>query len=211
MNKNAFISFPSFETDRLIVRPFETSDFNDYVSWHGCADIIYHSEGLYDFKSDNQQGFERFFGQTVPRMFQTKESAIWCIAEKSTNKSIGLIEVCKYDNYANNAQIHYRLSQSERCKGYMTEAVKCILGWCFNAVDLNRVFTFVHEENVPSSRVLLKCGFTHEGTMRQSDANRYTKNGEEIKETKKDSRFVSEKKYRNVCIYAILKDEYMSE
>ena len=211
MNKNAFISFPSFETERLIIRPFEKSDFNDYVSWHDCADIIYHVEGLYDFKADNQQGFEKFFLQRVPRMFKTKESAIWCVAEKNTNKNIGLIEVCKYDNYANNAQIHYRLSQAERRKGYITEAVKCILKWCFDIVDLHRIYTFVTEENVPSSKVLLKCGFVLEGIMRQSSVNKYTKNGEKIKETKKDSRFISEKEYKNICIYAILKDEYKPE
>ena len=208
MNKKAFDYFPSFETERLIIRPFVKSDFNDYVSWHDYADIIYYSEGLYDFKADNQQGFEKFFLQRVPRMFKTKVSAIWCIAEKSTNKNIGLIEVCKYDNYANNAQIHYRLSQEERCKGYMTEAIKCILKWCFNIVDLNRIYTFVTEENEPSKKVLLKCGFILEGVMKQASANKYTKNGEEIKETKKDNRYIFEKEYKNVCIYAILKDEH---
>jgi len=40
--------------------------------------------------------------------------------------------------------------------------------------------------------------------MRQSSANRYIKTGEEIKDTKKDSQFLSEKEYKNDCKYAIL-------
>jgi len=92
----------------------------------------------------------------------------------------------------------------------MTEAVKCMLDWCFNIADLNRVYTFVSDNNEASSKVLLKCGFTFEGILRQASANKYTKNGEEIKDTKKDSRFIGEKEYGNDCIYAILRDEYLS-
>lgn len=211
MNKSAFTSFPNFETDQLTIRPFEISDFNDYVSWHDCADIIYRMEGLYNIKVDNQKEFDRFFLYIVPRMFKTKFSGIWCIAKKNTNKNIGLIEVCRFDSYTNVAQIHYCISEVERRKGYMTEAVTCMLDWCFNIVKLNRISTMVTEDNTASSKVLLKCGFKLEGIMRQASVNRYTKNGEEIKETKKDSRFISEKEYRNLCIYAILKNEYKSE
>lgn len=210
MNKKVFDSFPSFETERLVIRPFENSDFHDYVNWHDCNDIIYYNEGLYAFKSDNQQGFEKFFLQTVPRMYKTKESGIWCIAEKTSNKNIGLIEVCKYDSYSNNAQIHYCISQKERRKGYMTEAVNCLLEWAFSGVELNRIYTYVSAENTASARVLEKCGFMREGVMRQSSINRYTKSGEEIKETKKDSRFVAEKRYGDNCIYAILREEYIN-
>ncbi len=208
MNKDALKKLPSFETARLIIRPFKETDFNDFVKWHNYGDIIYYSEGLYNFKEENEEEFIKFFIKRVPRMFETKESGIWCIAEKNSGINIGLIEVCKYDSYADTAQIHYSLSKEERKKGYMTEAVKCMIDWAFNMVELNRIYTYVLEENVASAEVLKRCGFQLEGIMRQSNANRYTKNGEEIKNTKADSRFIDQKKYRNDCIYALLKEEY---
>lgn len=210
MNKSAFDIFPNFETERLNIRPFTKEDFDDFVNWHDCADIIYYNAGLYGFKKDNIEGFQRFFLQVVPRMFKTKESGIWCVAEKSSDINIGLIEVCKYDAYSNTAQIHYCMSQAERCKGYMTEAVKCMLEWAFSEVDLNRIYTYVLKENGASARVLEKCGFTLEGVMRKSSANEFTRSGERIKETKKDSRFASEKEYRDNCIYGLLRDEYFN-
>jgi len=206
MNKNVFKEFPTFVTERLIIRPFTQSDFKNYVIWHNVNDIIYHHGGLYNFNQESD--FNKFFLQRVPRMYQAKVSGIWCIAKKITDVTIGLIEVCKYDSYANTAQIHYCMAEEERCKGYMTEAIGCMLKWAFDIVELNRIYTYVCEENTASSKVLLKNGFQLEGTMRQSSANKYTKSGQEIKETKKDSRFIAEKEYKNVCIYAILKDEY---
>jgi len=210
MNKDTFLHMPSFETKRLKIRPFEKSDFNSYIHWHNHGDIVYYAEGLYNFKSNNQQEFEKFFLQRVPRMYKTKESGIWCIAKKSNNISIGLIEICKFDSYSNTAQIHFCISNKQRCKGYMTEAVKCMLDWCFSIIGLNRIYTFVSDKNIASSKVLLKCGFILEGIMRQSNANKYTKTGDEIKNTKKDSSFIDQKEYRNDCIYAILKKEYKS-
>jgi ribosomal-protein-alanine N-acetyltransferase len=208
MNKNAFINMPVFETNRLKIRPFEKYDFENYINWHDNGEIIFFAEGLYDFKNGDQKTFEKFFLQRVPRMYKSKITGIWCIADKINNENIGLIEVCKFDTYSDTAQIHFCLSKKERCKGYMTEAVNILLEWCFITVELNRVYTFVSDENIASSNVLKKCGFVLEGIMRQSNANKYTKNSEKIQNTKKDNIFISQKEYRNDCIYAILKNDY---
>lgn len=208
MNKDVFKEMPSIETERLLIRPFVQSDFYDYANWHNSGEMRYCFNGLYDVTSDNEQFFIKFFLHRVPKMFKSKLSGIWCISEKTTCKNIGLIEVCKYDAYVNTAQIHYAIAKDERCRGYATEAVNCMLNWAFNIVDLNRIYTFVSDQNTASSRVLTKSGFKLEGIMRQAGANTYTKNGEKIKETKSDSRYISEKEYQNICIYAILREEY---
>ncbi len=209
MNKDVFENFPSFETERLVIRQFKETDFEEFVKWHNYRDIIYYGEGLYNFKKNDKENFIKFFTKKVPRMFETKECGIWCIAKKDTGKSIGLIEVCRYDGYSDTAQIHYSLSKEERQKGYMTEAAKCMINWVFNTVEINRIYTYVIEKNEASARVLKRCGFQLEGIMRQSSANKYTKNGEEIKSTKADSFFIDQKEYRNECIYALLKEDYI--
>ncbi len=82
--------------------------------------------GIHYIKKDDIDGFKRFFFKNVPRMLETKESIIWCIAEKTTNRNIGKIELCKFDFNVNSAEIGYCLSKEERTKGYMTEAVNAI-------------------------------------------------------------------------------------
>jgi [ribosomal protein S5]-alanine N-acetyltransferase len=207
MDKEVFKQFPVFKTDRLIIRPFVLEDYESFIAWHR-GDIVYYMDGLHYFEDGDLETYLRLFLKNVPRMFQTKESIIWCIAEKSTNKSIGKIELCKYDFNAETAQIHYCLAKEARGNGYMSEAVNCILNWAFHTLEANRIYTYVSAENAASANVLKKNGFILEGVMREASVNKYTIDGQEIKITKNDASMAVYKKLQNICIYGCLKREF---
>ena len=207
MNKTCFKILPEFETERLRLRAFKETDYENYIAWH-CGDIPYYMMGIHYIKAGDTEGFKRLFLKNAPRMFITKESAIWCIAEKASDITIGKIEMCRFDAYANTAQIHYCLSKKERAKGYMTEAIRAVLKWAFEDLDLNRIYTYVWEENDASVNVLVKLGFALEGTLRENNANKFTLDGNEIKNTLKDMTFIEHKLYKNERIYGLLKSEY---
>ena len=208
MNKDIFKVFPEFETKRLKIRAFALDDYNQYVAWNG-GDVPYYMDGLHYIAEGNIEGYKRLFLKNAPRMFETKESAIWCISDKATNDCIGKIEVCRYDFHTETAQIHYCLSINERGKGYMSEAISCILNWTFNILDVNRIYTYVNEQNTASANVLKKCGFQLEGIMREASSNKYTIDGHEIKITKNDNSLLKFKMKSNVCIYGCLKSEFV--
>ncbi|MBU8860252.1 GNAT family N-acetyltransferase [Micromonospora sp. WMMB482] len=48
-----------------------------------------------------------------------------------------------------------------------TEAVRALLQWAFDTLDLNRVQAETDTRNVASARVLEKLGFVREGTLRE--------------------------------------------
>jgi len=52
-------------------------------------------------------------------------------------------------------------------KGYMTEAVRCVLDYSFGQLQLHRVEAACLPENEASRGLLLKCGFREEGLARQ--------------------------------------------
>lgn len=52
-------------------------------------------------------------------------------------------------------------------KGYMTEAVRCILDYSFNSLKLHRVEAACLPNNEASRGLLLKCGFREEGLARE--------------------------------------------
>ena len=54
-------------------------------------------------------------------------------------------------------------------RGYMTEAVRAVLGWAFESLGLNRVFAEHFTRNAASGRVMQKAGMRHEGSLRQHD------------------------------------------
>jgi RimJ/RimL family protein N-acetyltransferase len=51
--------------------------------------------------------------------------------------------------------------------GYVTEAVKAVLGWIFDHLEANRVRIECSDANLRSARVAERCGFTLEGHTRQ--------------------------------------------
>lgn len=56
-------------------------------------------------------------------------------------------------------------------QGYGTDAIRAMLGWAFGYLNLHRVYLTVYAYNARAIRCYEKCGFRHEGVMRQA---RYT-------------------------------------
>ena len=54
-------------------------------------------------------------------------------------------------------------------RGYMTEALRGVLGWAFESLRLHRVFAVHFARNPASGRVMQKAGMRHEGSLRQHD------------------------------------------
>jgi RimJ/RimL family protein N-acetyltransferase len=77
--------------------------------------------------------------------------------------------------------------QSEWNKGYGTDVVKTLVRHGFDALNLNRIFLRVFDDNQRGQRVYAKAGFTVEGRLRQAD---YRKGA-----------------YRDVLIYGMLRDD----
>jgi ribosomal-protein-alanine N-acetyltransferase len=49
----------------------------------------------------------------------------------------------------------------------MTEALRRVLAYFFDRVNLNRVEAIYEPDNPASGRVMQKCGMRYEGTLRQ--------------------------------------------
>ena len=54
-----------------------------------------------------------------------------------------------------------------RNKGYITEAIKLIVGFAFNELKLNRISARLWENNLASIKVLKKNKFKKEGLLRE--------------------------------------------
>ena len=66
------------------------------------------------------------------------------------------------------AEIGYWLGEAFWGKGIATDAVRAMTGYGFEVLDLTRVFAVPFASSSASIRVLEKCGYIREGTMRRS-------------------------------------------
>lgn len=80
--------------------------------------------------------------------------------------NIGLVKGT--DVYRKSANIGYFIGEPYWNKGIVSKAINLITDYGFDKLDIIRIHTGVFDYNLPSQRVLEKCGFTKEGTFRKS-------------------------------------------
>lgn len=66
------------------------------------------------------------------------------------------------------AEIGYWLGAEHWGRGVMTEAVRLVTEHGLGALGFERIFAVPFTHNTASVRVLEKCGYVHEGTLRRS-------------------------------------------
>ena len=67
---------------------------------------------------------------------------------------------------AQTASLGYWIGEPYAASGYMSEAVTALLGHAFESFNLNRIEAACLPFNVPSKRLLTRCGFSEEGYAR---------------------------------------------
>ena len=72
------------------------------------------------------------------------------------------------DVYRRSAEIGYFLGEPYWNLGIMTKAINMICDYGFRNFDIVRIYAGVFEYNMPSQRVLEKCGFTKEAVLKQA-------------------------------------------
>ncbi|MBU8714282.1 GNAT family N-acetyltransferase [Brevibacillus sp. HD3.3A] len=94
---------------------------------------------------------------------------VFLVCLPQTDQVIGgvmLSEVVRYN--LQSGWIGYFLDQEHNGKGYMTEAVKLVVRYAFETLDLHRLEAGVMPHNLGSIKVLLKSGFHKEGLARKN-------------------------------------------
>jgi len=92
---------------------------------------------------------------------------MWDLILLETNEVVG---DCGFHSWYINhqrAELGYGLKEEYRGLGIMSEALKAVLDFGFNEMDLNRIEAFISPTNTPSRKLVERYGFTLEGLHRQ--------------------------------------------
>lgn len=159
----------TLETERLILREWQESDADEYFELYKKADVENAGAKIYENINESL-------------LIKCQES--WVILLKENGKvigSFGLFDINRHDKYK---EIEYVISEDYQNKGYATETIKGVLKYAFTELDLLVVAVCHYPFNIKSKRVIEKCGFTYEGTLRNysrnlTDSVRYSMTKEE--------------------------------
>lgn len=95
----------------------------------------------------------------------------WAIVLKTLNEPIGGINVVKIDETCKCFEVAYRIGKAWWNQGFASEALSSVIKFLFEQVGANRIAAAHDTRNPNSGKVMLKCGMSYEGTLRQSGYN----------------------------------------
>ena len=85
--------------------------------------------------------------------------SFWLIIRKKDNVVIGSMDFKNKPNEKKEIEIGYGLGKKYEHNGYMTEAIKAFCEWALTDKKVETIIAETEIENIPSKRILEKCGF----------------------------------------------------
>lgn len=151
----------TIETERLVLRGFHIDDANDLFQYAKSPNIGPRA-GWKPVESIDEAT------ETIKMFVNVGE--VWAIELKSNNKVIGSIGLHndKQRPFHFIKMLGYVLSEDYWGQGIVPEAAKAVLNYVFNHLHLELVTVGHFPFNLQSKRVIEKCGFIYEGTLRKA-------------------------------------------
>jgi ribosomal-protein-alanine N-acetyltransferase len=158
-----FAQIPRLATRHLILRQIEPEDaaaifanFSDEEVMEFYGDLPHRS------LEDSRELIRR--QQT---WYAQGQGIRWGITQKGDDTVIGSCGFHLFDEAYHRAETGYELRRAFWRQGIMSEALTALFTLGFEEMGLHRIEAVVDGVNERSKGILLKLGFTHEGTLRQ--------------------------------------------
>jgi ribosomal-protein-alanine N-acetyltransferase len=146
------------ETARTILRPFRPDDLDRLAELTANPGFMRFSLGVYD-RAKTEVFLNKILGWQCAGV-----PALRAVELKSQPKL--LLGYCGLHHHPEEdieeAEIGYRLHPDYWNRGLITEAARAIRDYAFRELELPRVISLIHPENVPSRRVAEKNGMSVE-------------------------------------------------
>jgi ribosomal-protein-alanine N-acetyltransferase len=175
---------PTLETERLILRKMAPSDAEAVFAYASDREVTRYVIWETHRTVEDSRAFLEF--ESSKR--ESGGEPEWGIVYKGDHCFVGTCGIVSWEPDHARAELGYVLSRDYWGRGLMVEAVRAVISFGFQRMDLNRIEARCTAENVASARVMEKAGMVYEGTLRQRE--------------------VIKGAYRDVKVYAILRREF---
>lgn len=155
-----YAQFRNLETSRLILRDIRLEDVYEYYErLFGDGDVCRYL--LFDPHQDIGESLASI--QNILQQYEEGGFYRWGIAEKGEDSLIGVISLVRIDEEKNECSFAYLLGRDYWNRGYGTEALKEVIRFAFEELDLDRIVADHMAENTASGAVMQKAGMHHIG------------------------------------------------
>ncbi len=163
--KKRFRQFPEIRTKRLVLRQPSMRDADWYYEYFSRPELVW---GGGEPGPRNMKAARSELREYLVDLYRKRLGFRWIITLKGDGKPIGTLGFYKWAPSANyQAEMGYDLAREHWGKGIMTEAMKAVIEFGFEEMELNRIEVFIMPRNKRSIKLVKRLGFKREGLLRQ--------------------------------------------
>ncbi len=156
-------------SERVGLRPLQGEDVWALYKWFNdprVLETLGAQHLLFSVSLDEEK-------KIVERDLNAKDRKAFIILKLEDRSLIGIILLTDIDPRNSSAQLNIVLGEVDQWnQGYGREAIKLLLDFAFEQMNLHRVWLRVAEYNERALKCYLACGFETEGRMRQDHFHR---------------------------------------
>ncbi|MGY8914551.1 MAG: GNAT family N-acetyltransferase, partial [Flavobacteriales bacterium] len=151
-------------TDRLTLRLIEISDLDAIHKLHGLPETdAYNALGIPKNREETKAILELWLAQNN---LEEINNYTFAIELNNTKQFIGLFGLKLGPAKYKRGEVWYKIHVEHWNYGYATEALKAVIRFGFNTLQLHRIEAGCAVENIGSIKVLEKAGMIREGRKR---------------------------------------------
>lgn len=146
--------------DEIILRAVEPEDLELLYRWENNIDYWLISNTIKPF---SKYTLKKYIENSHKTIFETGQLRLM-IDTKENKKTIGTIDLFDFDPFHQRAGVGILIAdESSRRKGFASMALKCLIDYCFNTLQLHQLYCNILSSNCESMELFKKLGFIETG------------------------------------------------
>jgi len=165
---SSFKTFPVLKTERLVLSEIELGEAEDFHRLQRSAlDQPERAPWEYGFETQSVESARSSLGfcQNAWKKKSRLRFGVR-IAGENREELIGCCELFGIENQYK-AEVGFWLGAAYQGRGYMSEALRTVVGHAFNSMEMGRLYAQTSPRNIASLHMLRKVGFIQEGVLRR--------------------------------------------
>lgn len=143
---------PVLETERLLLRPLEERDLDEFAAIMADAEVVRYLGGEPVGRDDAWRFMATILGHEVLRGWSNN-----AVVEKASGRLLGRCGLWEPEGWPG-TEIGWVLARSAWGSGYATEAAVAWRDWAFAELDVDDLISVIHVDNERSKRVAERIG-----------------------------------------------------
>ncbi len=148
------------ETDRCMIRETSLDDLDRFYE-------IYAQDGMTDFLEPLFEEYEKeetYIQSYIDHVYSFYGYGMWSIVDKVSGVVIGRAGV-EYKEEQDGLELGYLIEKSYQRKGYASEVCNAIVKYVLEHLEVTKIYSYIHPDNVASVNLCKKLGFKEQGIL----------------------------------------------